>query len=371
MNYPFGQAVRITLGPITNDAGLADPDTLDLTFLLPDASSTVLHKADLTHVSTGLFHYDYLPPEAGTYGWRGVGTVPNVADEGQFTVETPFAALDLWCSPSDIQAAAGMASLTDSDALTAAQMATDILNALSGRQFGVRTGTVRPAGCGHHGDWLEVDQNVVGWGLALPVAAYVGPWPLPGPSGGLIMECGGCSRWSLGSIDLEGKVVWDTTHPITVEVDGATLDPANWALVDGRRLIRLDGGVFIQCQDLRVATTEVGTLAITYSRGVRVPMGGVQAAITLAGQLAISSGMIPGECQLPERVTTITRQGVAIGIAIDPLTVIREGGTGITSIDLFIASVNPHGLRRRASIHTPGMESPQPVVVSGSAAGFG
>jgi hypothetical protein len=100
-------------------------------------------------------------------------------------------------------------------------------------------------------------------------------------------------------------------------------------------------------------------------------MGGVQSAITLAAELAKANGFIAGECQLPQRVTTITRQGVGIAVAIDPLTVIREGGTGITSIDLWIASINPHGLRRRASIHTPGLEHPLPTVFSGSAGGFG
>lgn len=275
-----------------------------------------------------------------------------------------------WITGSQVQAAPGMSDLSDDNAAIVAQMASDLLSDLSGKQFGVTTSTVRPEGCGHHGDWLTSD--VVGFGMALPLASFLGPWPLPGPSGGMpaLAQCGGCSRWSTGAIRLEGPIIWDDSNPITILVDGDTLDPSRWSIVDKRIIVRTDNQVFVQCQDLRVATTEVGTLAVTYSRGVAVPMGGIQSAITLAAELAKSNGWVTGECQLPQRVKQIVRQGVTVGAVIDPLDIIHEGGTGITSIDLWIASVNPHGLRRRASIHTPGLELPQPTVFAGSSGGF-
>lgn len=371
MSYPFGQAVNLDIGPLTGQDGQpVDPTTLDVTIQLPDATQTVIHIESLTRLSTGLFRYVYLPPEFGDFAWRAVGTAPNVADEDEFTVDAPFAILDLWCSPSAVQTAPDMTGLSDVDAMTVARMATDLLNDLSGRQFGLRTGTVRPEGCGHHGDWLTDD--VVGFGMALPLASFLGPWPLPGPSGGMpaLAQCGGCSKWATGGIRLEGPVVWDANHPITILVDGDTLDPSRWSIIDKRIIVRTDRAIFPACQDLRVATSEPGTLAVTYSRGVPIPMGGIQAAITLAAEFAKSLGFVTGECHLPERIKTITRQGTT-AVMIDPLDVIKAGGTGIVSVDLWLVAVNPKSLRRRASVHTPGMEFPQPTVFAGSAGSFG
>lgn len=345
-----------------------------------------------------------------------------------------------WITGAQVKAAPDMSSLSDDDAAIVAQMASDLLSDLSGKQFGVTTTTVRPSGCGHHGDWM-LGGETVGWGMALPLASFLGPWPLPGPSGGMpaLAQCGGCSRWATGGIQLEGPVVWDSaaartltvtttitstaisgtfvpsdvgapisgtgipvgativgqigttaemsapaiasgtitatiagagTHPISILVDGAALDPSRWEIVDKQIVIRTDGGIFPACQNLKIATTEVGTCQVTYSRGTAVPAAGIQAAITLAAEFAKSLGFVTGECRLPERIKTITRQGVS-AIAIDPLDIIRLGGTGIVSVDLWLIAVNPKSLRRRASVHTPGLERPLPTVFAGSAGSFG
>jgi hypothetical protein len=86
MAYPLGQAVRLSTGTIKTDAGPTNPATLTLSVTLPDASTAVFNLAAFTQESTGLYHLDYLPPQAGAYSWRIVATTPNTAAEGAFTV---------------------------------------------------------------------------------------------------------------------------------------------------------------------------------------------------------------------------------------------------------------------------------------------
>lgn len=271
---------------------------------------------------------------------------------------------DPWCTAGQVKARPDMSSLSDPNATLAAQSATDLLSLLSGNQFGVSTSTVRPQGCGRSCDPGPPSQRaVVGWGLAFPLAAILGPWPLPGPAGGMAAQCGECGGWWTAGFDLPAPVVWDDTHPITVTVDGTDLasDGTAWVLIDGRRIVRIDGGTIPQCQDLRKATTETGTCQVTFSSGVPVPQAGVQAAISLTVELAKLEGWVAGTCKLPQRVTTISRQGVT-AVAIDPMTIIADGGTGLTDVDLFLSAVNPCKLRRRATIHTPGLGSDLPTV---------
>lgn len=94
-DYPNGQSVDLTAGTVLNQAGQpVDPDTLDLTIQLPDGTTEVHHKADLTRISTGLFLYPYLPPPVTTksgFAWEFVGTTPAVAARGSFYVDPDLA----------------------------------------------------------------------------------------------------------------------------------------------------------------------------------------------------------------------------------------------------------------------------------------
>lgn len=94
-SYPTGQSIRLTAGTITGDSGPEDPDTLDLTIQLPSAGLEVHHIGDLTHVSTGLFHFDYLPPVgiSGEFSWEFVATDPDAAARGSFIVDPSLASV--------------------------------------------------------------------------------------------------------------------------------------------------------------------------------------------------------------------------------------------------------------------------------------
>jgi hypothetical protein len=87
MLYPFGQAVLISTGTITDQTGApTNPGTLALTVTLPDVSIYTAALVNFTADGTGRFHLVYLPPQAGAYSWRIVATSPNTAAEGAFTV---------------------------------------------------------------------------------------------------------------------------------------------------------------------------------------------------------------------------------------------------------------------------------------------
>jgi hypothetical protein len=58
------------------------------------------------------------------------------------------------------------------------------------------------------------------------------------------------------------------------------------------------------------------------------------------------------DCALPARVQTLTRQGMSMAI-LDPQEFLAFGRTGLYEVDLAIAAVNPHGLRRRATAWSP------------------
>jgi hypothetical protein len=61
----------------------------------------------------------------------------------------------------------------------------------------------------------------------------------------------------------------------------------------------------------------------------------------------------PGEtCSLPTRVSNVTRQGVSFTI-LDPFDFLTNGRTGLYTVDLFLSTYNPNGLRRPSRAWSP------------------
>jgi hypothetical protein len=58
------------------------------------------------------------------------------------------------------------------------------------------------------------------------------------------------------------------------------------------------------------------------------------------------------DCALPQRVTSVSRQGVSYTI-LDNQEFIQELRTGIYVIDLFLKTVNPDNARKKAKVFTP------------------
>jgi hypothetical protein len=92
------------------------------------------------------------------------------------------------------------------------------------------------------------------------------------------------------------------------------------------------------------------TTLITYQFGRRVPSAGNLAAILLATELG--KAMAGKACQLPARVTSVTRQGISFN-ALESLEVLKEGLTGIHAIDAWLRAVNPKGTTQQAQVWSP------------------
>jgi hypothetical protein len=121
---------------------------------------------------------------------------------------------------------------------------------------------------------------------------------------------------------------------------GAIVPPSEYYLVDHSTIQAASGVPWTPCN------TE-----ITYSYGTYPPTMGKMAARTLAIELAkLWSG--DDTCTLPERVTSISRQGVTYTV-LDNQDFIDDLKTGIYTVDLFLKSTNPDRARAKARVFTP------------------
>jgi len=147
-------------------------------------------------------------------------------------------------------------------------------------------------------------------------------------------QCGDdCGCGDTRSLRLPGPIDSITE----IQIDGVVLDPTAYRVDNDRFVVRMDGGRWPTCQDMNAVLGEADTWAITYRRGVEVPIGGQVAAGLLANELA-KAACNDRSCGLPQRVQTVTRQGVTIAV-LDAFDDIDTGHTGIWLIDSWVASV--------------------------------
>ena len=140
-------------------------------------------------------------------------------------------------------------------------------------------------------------------------------------------------------------------HPIsaTVKIDGATVTDFR---LDGRILWRETGWPTIQKMGL--GDIEPGTWSVTVTHGLTPPVSGVQAAAALTAEM-VRACVGDKSCRLPMGTVSVVRQGVSIDTA-EFAAMIRAGAVGVAEVDLFLAAVNPNGLRRRGRIYSPDRE---------------
>lgn len=307
---------------------LVDPVS-PLVDIFDSAGVAVVTDGVPTRTSLGRYVYNYAVPLAAPLGvWRThwTGTIDGVAASGNDTFEVVaageviFAPGYNWITVADLALCEGIAAGVDKTAAIAA--ASEVLYVLSGRQFGPRTEKLRPSVHRPTCQWWEA-RHVNG-------SARTG-------------ACGCC----LDELTLEGPV----RSIEEVRVDGAVLVATSYALYDKRRLVRLDGKAWPCGQDLSDPITAAGTMQVSYTYGADVPEAGLMAAAELACQLALgASGS--GDCRLPQRVQSITRQGVSM-VMLDPQDFLDQGRTGLYLVDLFLSTYNPAGARRRATVWSP------------------
>lgn len=242
----------------------------------------------------------------------------------------PWATVADVCSPcDDYDFDAGL--LDDS-----LQAASDVLFKLTGHRWpGICTTTVRPLRAGFaplydpsYDDLARRAQR----GLAAARSSF-GIW-----------------RPYRRAADHVGLGVFPVTAITSVTVDGAVVDPATYRVDDWRWLVRTDGQTWPTCPDV---VEDPDAFSVTVQYGRTPPQLGVMAAAELGCQLALAcQPETVGDCRLPKRVTSITRQGVSM-VVLDPFEFLDAGKTGLYTVDLFIRAYNPNGLQRRAAVLTP------------------
>lgn len=224
--------------------------------------------------------------------------------------------------------------------------ATEVVWALSGRQFGLCEVTLRPCrqdcatypwpSSGSSGSWSEWPGQ--GW---LSVALVGGQW--------FNVVCGrctqGCSCTSISEVLLPAPV----RRVVEVRVDGDVMPTGSYRLDDARRLVRTDGSEWPRCNDLNLDDTEDGTWSVTAEYGRDVPELGMMAVGELACQFVRARN---GEdCLLPANVTQLVRQGVTIQMP-NAVELLREHVTNLYLVNLFIQTYNPNRLVRRSGVYS-------------------
>ena len=223
----------------------------------------------------------------------------------------------------------------------AEQMAADLLWNWTGHQFGACPVKIRPCkvectdggetfwGRGPFSPGYATDHSKGGWyGPAL----LHGQW--------FNISCGvcgdGCSCDNPSTLKLPGPV----QMIIKITIDGKPVPQAAFRVDNFSLLVRTDGGSWPSCQAMGLDVDKPGTFEISYVQGYPVPIGGQVAAGVLAVEL-FKAVCNDKSCALPQRVQTVTRQGVTVTV-LDTFDDVVKGRTGIWLVDSWVSSiVNP------------------------------
>lgn len=247
----------------------------------------------------------------------------------------------------------GCADLSDIPAPvtgTAVLAASEYLWSLSGFRFGDCEVTIRPChrGCagpswGASFDW---------WGVWSGFS-WSGGWPwvaFPGSSLWLDAVCGRCT----GGCDCgraDTLLLPDLVRSIAeIKIDGEVLPASGYALYDGDKVVRTDGGTWPLCQDWAVPVSGPGAWSIRVVAGQPVPTLGTFAVAAMAKIFA--DDCTPGVCKHPRYVTRVSRQGVEQ--QFPTVKELRDAHlTGVAAVDDFLGAFNPNGLMDRPRIWNP------------------
>lgn len=215
-----------------------------------------------------------------------------------------------------------------------------VMWAATGRRFGTCTRVARP--CGRQCSNQMYSGQYWSEGTWLPYIVD-GVWRncWCGCDGGF----GCCSCEPRCQVYLNGPVA----SVSGVSVDGTSVPASAWRVDNGKWLVRTDGDCWPVCQDYNV-DSGVGTFIVTYQQGLAVPSVVARAAGELACEWA--KACLGQPCRLPQRVQSVTRQGVSVSmVPIEQL--LSHGLTGVETVDQIIRSINPYGLPSKMRISSP------------------
>jgi len=236
---------------------------------------------------------------------------------------------NLWVTPEEL------GTYTNSDyAYEACKSASYLLWGMSGRKFsGVTTVTERYVSS--YDPYLRSGGSSLIYNPILINGDVVNM-----PSGGRYAEDDfqGDGTSSNSRVRLRGRKVVKI-HTLR-DLDGNIIEPSKYYLSDHSTIFGVAGSGWSPSQ-----------VEVTYTYGSPPPSAGRAAARVLATELV---KLYEGDdtCALPQRVTSISRQGVSYTL-LDSQDFIDELRTGIYAIDLFLKTANPDKARARSRVFSP------------------
>lgn len=134
-----------------------------------------------------------------------------------------------------------------------------------------------------------------------------------------------------------------------VRIDNVVLPKTAYRVDDGARLVRQDGGVWPDCQDMNLPAGAPGTWTVRYFRGDAPTELDDWAAGLLAAEVykALTGDK---KCRLPSGVTNVVRNGVSLDLDSSALVMTS---TGIPELDRYIATRNPYRLTQPSRVKSP------------------
>lgn len=349
--FSYGTTVHLETTVRDENGTAVDPADLTLTYRTPaGVETTVLFAALTNEAGVGVWSYDLPVAAGGTWTWRWVSASPGVSDEGTFQVRPSVIVsgsphetgpCQPWCGYPDLLEGGWTlpANVSVGMAEQACQAASEVCWELGGRRWpGLCWDSILPSNCLGGAGFVVIPNGRAGltvvsgerWG-----ASWVHPF---GPG---IGPCFGSPV-----IDLGTALV---TAIDEVRVDGVAIAASAYRLIDRRWLARIDGDTW-PCLNLPDATPLA--LAVDFTFGEAPPAIGVLAAVALARELV--AGLGGGDCAIDPRVTQLIREGTTLTLAdggTDPATYVE-----IPAVRRFVATFNPAGIRRAASVIVPGQE---------------
>lgn len=175
-------------------------------------------------------------------------------------------------------------------------------------------------------------------------------WPVLIEGDWMNIGCG-CARADTCSCGKANGLYLPFDHPTSaiVKIDGAVFTAHR---LQGRNLYRADGRSWPCCNDLSQADTAAGTWSVAVTHGLTPPAMGRVAARALVVELVRECN--GQDCKLPRGTTSFVRQGVSGQTGLTQSAFGQQIlQSGIYEVDLFLASFNPAGLRRRGRFWSP------------------